>query len=137
MAHRIGKETKQHPGTAAPDNMLGCCLVSFHFLLAILNRSTVNVNINVSPVSAIWADRAVGAAQSRSGCSQIPTAQPALQRRKQRGRHLQLQHTTQLLIYAYQTPLDDVPRKSMVCGSLIYVLLCAGNTALFGLFQSR
>ena len=44
----------------------------------------------------------IGAAQSRSGCSQIPTAQPVLQRRKQSGGHLQLQHTTQLLIYADQ-----------------------------------
>ena len=41
MAHRIWKETKQHPGTAGPDNMLGCCLVSFHFLCAILSTSTV------------------------------------------------------------------------------------------------
>ena len=24
MAHRIWKETKQHPGTAGPGNMLGC-----------------------------------------------------------------------------------------------------------------
>ena len=30
------KETKQHPGTAGPGNMLGSCLVSFHFLWAIL-----------------------------------------------------------------------------------------------------
>ena len=37
----------------------------------------------------------IGAAQSRSRCSQIPTAQPIPQKRKQRGRHLQLQHTTQ------------------------------------------
>ena len=36
MAHRKWKETKQQPGTAGPDNMLGCCLVSFHFLWAIL-----------------------------------------------------------------------------------------------------
>ena len=49
----------------------------------------------------------IGAAQSRSGCSQIPPAQPAPQRRKQRGRRLQLQHTTQLLIYADQTSLNS------------------------------
>ena len=36
MAHRKWKEIKQQPGTAGPDNMLGCCLISFHFLLAIL-----------------------------------------------------------------------------------------------------
>ena len=41
MAHRIWKETKQHPDTAGPDNRLGCCLVSFHFLWAILSTSTV------------------------------------------------------------------------------------------------
>ena len=36
MAHRKWKETKQQPGTAGPGNMLGSCLVSFHFLWAIL-----------------------------------------------------------------------------------------------------
>ena len=36
MAYRKWKETKVHPGTAGPGNMLGCRLVSFHFLLAIL-----------------------------------------------------------------------------------------------------
>ena len=41
MAHRIWKETKQQPGTAVPGNMLGCCLISFHFLWAILSTSTV------------------------------------------------------------------------------------------------
>ena len=33
------------------------------------------------------------------------TAQPVPQRRKQRWQHLQLQHTTQLLIYADPLPL--------------------------------
>ena len=32
MAHMKWKETKQQPGTARPGNMLGCCLVSSHFL---------------------------------------------------------------------------------------------------------
>ena len=36
MANRKWKETKQHPGTAGPGNMLGCCLVSFHFLWGII-----------------------------------------------------------------------------------------------------
>ena len=31
MAHRKWKEIKQQPGTAGPGNMLGCCLVYFHF----------------------------------------------------------------------------------------------------------
>ena len=34
-AHRKWKETKQQPGTAGPGYMLGCCLVSFHFLWSI------------------------------------------------------------------------------------------------------
>ena len=36
MAHRKWRETKLQPGTAGPGSMLGCCLVSFHFLWAIL-----------------------------------------------------------------------------------------------------
>ena len=32
MLHRKQKETKQQPGTAGPDNILGCCLVSLRFL---------------------------------------------------------------------------------------------------------
>ena len=43
MAHRIWKETKLQPGTAGPGNMPGCCLISFHFPLAILSTSTVNL----------------------------------------------------------------------------------------------
>ena len=35
MAHRKWKETKQQSGTAGPGNMLGCCLINFHFLWAI------------------------------------------------------------------------------------------------------
>ena len=49
MAHRIWKKTKQEPGTAGPGNMLGCCLVSFRFLSAILSTSTV-VTANVCSV---------------------------------------------------------------------------------------
>ena len=41
IAHRIRKETKQEPGTAGPGNILGCCLVAFHFLWVILSTSTV------------------------------------------------------------------------------------------------
>ena len=37
--HRIWKETKQQPGTAEPGNMLGCCLISLHFLWGILSTS--------------------------------------------------------------------------------------------------
>ena len=35
MAHRKWKETKLQPVTAEPGNMLGCSLISFHFLWAI------------------------------------------------------------------------------------------------------
>ena len=42
MAHRMWKETKQEPGTAGPDNMPCCCLVSFHFLWAVLSSTTVD-----------------------------------------------------------------------------------------------
>ena len=42
MAHRIWKETKQQPGTAGPGHMLGCCLVYFHFMWAILSTSTID-----------------------------------------------------------------------------------------------
>ena len=35
LPHRKWKDTKQQPGTAGPGNMLGCCLISFHFLWAI------------------------------------------------------------------------------------------------------
>ena len=37
MAHRKWKETKQQPGTAGPGNILGCCLVSLHFLCDVLS----------------------------------------------------------------------------------------------------
>ena len=42
MAHRKWKETKVQPATAGPGNMLGCCLVSFHFLWAILCTQAVH-----------------------------------------------------------------------------------------------
>ena len=35
MAHRKWKETKQLPGTDGAGNMIGCCLIYFHFLWAI------------------------------------------------------------------------------------------------------
>ena len=42
MAHRKWKETKQKPGTSGAGNMLGSCLVSFHFLWAILCLQAVH-----------------------------------------------------------------------------------------------
>ena len=41
MAHRKWIDTKQLPDIAGPGNMLGCCLISFHFLCFILSTSTV------------------------------------------------------------------------------------------------
>ena len=43
MAHRKWKDTKLLPGTARPGNMLGSCLVSIHFMWAILSTGTVLV----------------------------------------------------------------------------------------------
>ena len=42
IAHGKWKETKQQPGTAGPGNVLGRCLVSFHFLWAILCPQAVD-----------------------------------------------------------------------------------------------
>ena len=41
MAHRKWRETKQQPSLLPGLAVLGCCLVSIHFLLAILSTSTV------------------------------------------------------------------------------------------------
>ena len=41
LPNRKWKETKQEPGTAGTDNMLGCCLISFHFLRGKLSTRTV------------------------------------------------------------------------------------------------
>ena len=43
MAHWKWKETKLQPGTAGPGNMLGCSLVSLHFLWAIPCPQAVHI----------------------------------------------------------------------------------------------
>ena len=48
LAHRKWKETKQQPRTAGPGNMLGCCLISFHFLWGKLSTLTVHVHVIIS-----------------------------------------------------------------------------------------
>ena len=48
MAHRKWKETKLQPGTAVPGNMLGCCLVYFHFLWAILCPQAVHERVRAT-----------------------------------------------------------------------------------------
>ena len=58
MAHRKWKETKQPPGTAGPGNMLGWCLVSFHFLRAIHPIRLVHV-FDHATVPAPTTDRRV------------------------------------------------------------------------------
>ena len=45
ISHRKWKETKQLPGTARPGNMLGCCLISFHFMWVIHSSSSNLLNI--------------------------------------------------------------------------------------------
>ena len=45
LVFRIWKETKQEPVTVGPGNMLGCCLVSFPILWAILSTSTVHARL--------------------------------------------------------------------------------------------
>ena len=45
MSHRKWKDIKQQPGTAGPGNMLGSCLVSFHFLWAILCPQAVHFKV--------------------------------------------------------------------------------------------
>ena len=45
IAHRKWKENKLHPGTAGPGNMFGSCLVSSHFLWAILCPQAVKNQI--------------------------------------------------------------------------------------------
>ena len=50
---RIEAAPKQ-PGTAGPGNMLGYCLVSFHFLWAILSTSTVHPSNIWESYSRAW-----------------------------------------------------------------------------------
>ena len=51
MAQRKWKEIKQEPGTAGPGNMLGCSLLSFHFLWAIHPiRPVVRVDCHRLPI---------------------------------------------------------------------------------------
>ena len=49
LPHRKWKVTKPQPGTAGPGNMLGCCLISFHFLWGKLSTCTVLVFVDTSP----------------------------------------------------------------------------------------
>ena len=48
LPHRKWREFQQQPGTAGPGNMLGCCVISFHFLWAIL-----------CPQAVIWRESAL------------------------------------------------------------------------------
>ena len=53
MANRKWKETKLQPGTAGPGNMLGCCLVTFHFLWAILCPQAVQFDYIIPSIYLI------------------------------------------------------------------------------------
>ena len=56
IAHRKWKEIKQQPGTARPGNLLGCCLLSFHFLWSIHPIHPVELSPcdNYRPVTIFW-----------------------------------------------------------------------------------
>ena len=41
LPHRKWREIQQQPGTAGPGNMLGCCLIFFHFLWGKQSTRTV------------------------------------------------------------------------------------------------
>ena len=43
LPHRKWREIQQQPGTAGPGNMLGYCLIFFHFLWGKLSTHTVHV----------------------------------------------------------------------------------------------
>ena len=56
MAHRKWEEIKQQPGTAGPGNMLGCCLLPFHFLWAIHPIRPVHCLSHLLNVRAVMRD---------------------------------------------------------------------------------
>ena len=58
MAQRKWKDTKQQPGTARAGNMLGCSLISFNFLWAILSTSIVVV-ADLNENGQVWFDDSV------------------------------------------------------------------------------
>ena len=45
LPNRKVREIQHQPGTAGPGNMLGCCLISFHFLWGKLSTCTVHGNM--------------------------------------------------------------------------------------------
>ena len=45
LTNRKWREIQQQPGTSRPGNMLGCCLIPFHFLWSKLSTRTVEVGI--------------------------------------------------------------------------------------------
>ena len=48
LPYRKWKEIKQQPGTAGPGNMLGCCLIYFHFRWGKLSTLTVVLEISLA-----------------------------------------------------------------------------------------
>ena len=65
MSHRKWKETKQQPGTATQDNILGCCLVSLRFLCDIYSIHSVLI-VSYFP------------APCTKSCAMPPSLRPAL-----------------------------------------------------------
>ena len=56
MAYRKWKECKQQPGTAGPGNMLGCCLIYFHFLWAIHPIRPVQIGLYITKASKLQSE---------------------------------------------------------------------------------
>ena len=54
LPHRKWKEIKQQPGTAGPGNMLGCCLIYFHFRWDKLSKLTVVLTWSGAYWAPLW-----------------------------------------------------------------------------------
>ena len=91
LPHRKWNEIKQQPGTAGPGNLLGCCLIYFHFRWGKLFTLTVfiskvlykNITTDRTPHSVhLWTFQARGVycnyldsyphCRCRPGCSRRP-----------------------------------------------------------------
>ena len=52
LLHRKWREIQLQPGTAGPGNMLGCCLIYFHFLWGKLSTRTVQCTVPETVLSS-------------------------------------------------------------------------------------
>ena len=77
LPHRKWREIQQQPGTARPGNMLGCCLISFHFLWAIHSIRPVLLNAGL-PVSIYRKIRDLFLVQSKYSMAHAATFREGL-----------------------------------------------------------